>query len=62
MEEYPFLRFLEAGIPVTINTDNRTVSNTSMTKELELLQGYYGIGDKVLAQLMENGKNGSFRC
>lgn len=62
MEEYPFLRFLEAGIPVTINTDNRTVSNTSMTKELELLQGYYGIGDKVLVQLMENGKNGSFRC
>lgn len=62
MEEYPFLRFLEAGIPVTINTDNRTVSNTSMTKELELLQGYYGIGDKVLAQLMENGKNGAFRC
>lgn len=62
MEEYPFLRFLEAGMPVTINTDNRTVSNTSMTKELELLQGYYGIGDKVLAQLMENGKNGSFRC
>ena len=62
MEEYPFLRFLEAGIPVTINTDNRTVSNTSMAKELELLQGYYGIGDKVLVQLMENGKNGSFRC
>lgn len=62
MEEYPFLRFLEAGIPVTINTDNRTVSNTSMTKELELLQGYYGIGDNVLMQLMENGKNGAFRC
>lgn len=61
MEEYPFLKFLEAGIPVTINTDNRTVSSTSMTKELELLQRYYGIGEKVLLQLMENGKNAAFQ-
>lgn len=60
MEEYPFLKFLEAGIPVTINTDNRTVSNTSMTRELELLQGYYGIGDKVIEKLMDNARRAAF--
>lgn len=60
MEEYPFLKFLEAGIPVTINTDNRTVSNTSMTRELELLQGYYGIGDKVIEKLMDNAGRAAF--
>lgn len=60
MEEYPFLKFLEAGIPVTINTDNRTVSNTSLTRELELLQGYYGIGDKVIEKLMDNARRAAF--
>lgn len=61
MEEYPFLKFLETGIPITINTDNRTVSNTSLTKEIELLQGYYGIGDKVIEKLMENARRAAFR-
>ena len=60
MEEYPFLKFLEAGIPVTINTDNRSVSNTSLTRELELLQGYYGIGDKVIEKLMDNARRAAF--
>ena len=60
MEEYPFLKFLEAGIPVTINTDNRTVSNTSLTRELELLQGYYEMGDKVIEKLMDNARRAAF--
>ena len=60
MEEYPLLKFLEAGIPVTINTDNRTVSNTSLTRELELLQRYYGIGDKVIKKLMDNARRAAF--
>lgn len=32
--EYPFARFYEAGIPISVNTDNRTVSNTTCTDEL----------------------------
>ena len=36
-EEYPFLTFLNAGLKVSVNTDNRMVSNTTMTRELELL-------------------------
>lgn len=30
---YPFVEFLKAGIPLSINTDNRTVSNTTLTDE-----------------------------
>lgn len=56
MEEYPFMEFLEAGIPVTVNTDNRTVSNTSITKELELLKEYYHLAVGDIEKLMENAR------
>ena len=35
--QYPLREFLDNGIKVTINTDNRTVSNTTMTK-LQFIQ------------------------
>ena len=60
MEEYPFLDFLEAGIPITINTDNRSVSNTTITKELELLQTQYQLTESDLNLLMENAKRAAF--
>lgn len=60
MEEYPLLQFLEAGIPVTVNTDNRTVSDTTITKELELVQEYYKLTYGDLEQLMKNAKAAVF--
>ena len=33
IEDYPFTKFYEAGIPMSINTDNRTVSDTTCTDE-----------------------------
>ena len=38
ISEYPIQEFLEEGLLVTVNTDNRTVSNSSLTKELEFIQ------------------------
>lgn len=35
-EEYPLALFMEKGILVTVNTDNRTVSQTSQTRELNV--------------------------
>lgn len=60
MEEYPLLQFLDAGIPVTVNTDNRTVSNTTITKELELVQEYYKLTYRDMEQLMKNAKAAAF--
>ena len=34
LETHPVKDFYKDGIPVTINTDNRTVSNTTMTAEI----------------------------
>lgn len=60
MEEYPLALFLEKGIPVTINTDNRTVSDTSMTRELQLIQDYYGFADEVLESFMKCAGEAAF--
>ena len=37
MAAHPFKFFLDFGIRVTVNTDNRLITNTTVTKELELL-------------------------
>lgn len=37
LEDHPLPRFAAAGVPVCINTDNRTVSNTSLTHEYAAL-------------------------
>lgn len=38
LKYYPLEQFVKADIPVSINTDNRTVSGTTMTKEIELVK------------------------
>ena len=58
--EYPLREFLNAGILVSINTDNRTVSNTSMTKELEFIQRTFGIRDEEILCLMKNAVKTAF--
>ena len=54
------LEFMEAGIPVTVNTDNRTVSGTTITKELELLKEYFHITYSDMEQLMKNAAEAAF--
>lgn len=62
VKDYPIREFLDAGLLVTINTDNRTVSNTSMTKELGFVQEAYGISDEEIHLMMENAVEVSFAC
>ena len=66
-EEYPLALFLEKGLLVTVNTDNRTVSQTSETKELEMAlemmkQSGRPVEDekKFCKKLMENGIRAAF--
>lgn len=59
-EEYPIREFLDAGLKVTLNTDNRTVSNTTIQKEMEFVQQNYGITDEELWKMTENAIEVSF--
>ena len=58
--QYPLREFLNNGIKVTINTDNRTVSNTTMTKELQFIQEHYRITDEEIRLMMRNAVDTAF--
>lgn len=58
--EYPIKEFLNAGVLVTVNTDNRTVSNTSLAKELALIQELYGVSDEEILLMAQNAVEVAF--
>ncbi|MFQ9344702.1 MAG: hypothetical protein ACLR2O_02225 [Coprococcus sp.] len=59
-KDYPMREFLNTGLKVTANTDNRTVSNTTLTKELEFIQKNYGITDEEIHLMMRNAVDVAF--
>lgn len=60
LEDYPFQTFIDAGIKVCINTDNRTVSNTTLTDEYMKLHEWYGITYADMEKLNHNAVDGAF--
>ena len=58
--DYPIRRFLEQGLAVTVNTDNRTVSGTSMTEELFLLHSQFGVTKDEALRMTENAVLAAF--
>lgn len=59
-EVYPIREFANAGVPVTVNTDNRTVSNTSLGKEMKFLWEQFGISVEELYQYQKNALEAAF--
>lgn len=59
-ERYPLRRFLDAGIPVTINTDNPTVSQTTIAQEFLWIQAQYGITEAERMKLLRNAEQARF--
>lgn len=58
--DYPIHEFLDAGLKVTLNTDNRMVSNSTIAKEMEFVQSNYGVSDDELWKVTENAIEASF--
>lgn len=59
-EEYPFREFLDHGVKISINTDNRTVTNTTMKKELQFLDTHFGLSVEEAKRLMMQAMETSF--
>ncbi len=59
-KDYPLSLFLDRNIAVTVNTDNRTVSNTTMTKELIQVSEHFEYGEETIEQLLRNAVEVSF--
>lgn len=59
-KDYPVRYFMEQGIDISINTDNRTVSNTTMTDELMLLVEHCGLTVSEIGQLTRTAMQHAF--
>ena len=61
IKDHPIKEMIKRGLPVSINTDNRLVSNTTVTKEMELLVKHVNLTPKQLKNLVIAGfKSGFF--
>ena len=60
MEGHPLKTFVDAGVPITINTDNRLFSRTSVSEELWRVYQECGLSANSLRQIVVNGFRYSF--
>lgn len=60
IERFPLEQLLDAGLTVTINTDNMTVSNTTLSREFELLQQHCSLDKNTARELAENAARAVF--
>jgi adenosine deaminase len=60
ISEYPIKRLIDAGVRVTVNTDNMTVSGTTVERELKLLADTFGLDDETVGTLLKNAENAAF--
>lgn len=54
LSHHPILKLLECGVCVTVNTDNRTVSNTTLKKEFDALRRELQMTDIQKEKLLQN--------
>jgi adenosine deaminase len=59
-ESHPLPFFYTYGLRITINTDNRLVTNTTVSKELLLIHQLYGLGLADLKELIISGFKSAF--
>lgn len=58
--EHPIYQFYKDGIKVTINTDNRTVSDTTIAKEFHLVSSEFNLSEEDYRQIYFNSVEASF--
>ncbi len=60
IEEHPIREYFDRGVRVTVNTDNRLMSDTTMTRELALLVEHLGFDLEEIKKLLLNGFKSAF--
>lgn len=60
LSEYPLLKFLEAGVKVTVNSDNMVVSGTNVQAEYQKMIDTFDLTDDQLKTLVENAIDASY--
>jgi adenosine deaminase len=60
MASHPFKFYLDFGIRVTINTDNRLITDTTVTKELLVTARQFGLTAKDIRNVLVGGFKSAF--
>jgi aminodeoxyfutalosine deaminase len=60
IEDYPLQRFLAAGVPVTISSDDPAFFNVSLEQELVLAAEHFGLTETGILDLTRNAVRGAF--
>ncbi len=60
LSSHPAKRYLESGMRITLNTDNRLVSGTTVTNELSLAVEHLGMDEEQIAKLVLDGFKSAF--
>lgn len=59
-DDYPMRSFMAAGVPVSINTDNRVVSGTTNTREWERVVEHFAITEEEISKIYRESVEMSF--
>ena len=60
LDQYPIDAFISAGVSITVNTDNMSVSNTTLAKEFEKLSKVYSFTETELLNIVKTSISASF--
>jgi adenosine deaminase len=60
LKDHPFRQYLDMGLRVTLNTDNRTVSNTNLTKEYALAARAFRLSPYQVKRILIGGFKSAF--
>lgn len=60
LSQHPLFAFHQLGIPVTINTDDPSISNTTLTDEFLVATGGAGVPFRALCDMIINGAKAAF--
>jgi len=60
LKQHPLATFLDAGVPICLNTDDPAVSNITIKHEYDLAHKVLGLNESQLNQIQQNGVNAAF--
>lgn len=60
LKEHPIRKLYDAGVHVTLNTDNRTVSDTTLKNEIEQAKKTFGFTDSDINVMEQYAKDAAF--
>jgi adenosine deaminase len=60
IEAHPIKFYLDYGLRVTVNTDNRLISNTTLSDEIAICQKVFKLTDNEIVKLVTNGFKSAF--